>query len=55
MDKKIILKVNGKDVPTNPFVQDVFINVINGLVDSLNKIPEAKDRIEILVENKGGK
>lgn len=54
MDKKLLLKVNGKEIPTNPFVQEVFINVINGLVDSLNKIPEDKDKVEITVENKGG-
>jgi len=55
MDKKIILKVDGKEIPTNPFVQDVFINVINGLVASLNKVPYGKEKIEILIENEGGK
>lgn len=54
MDKKFVLKVNGEEIPANPFVQDLFINVINGLVDSLDKIPEGKEKIEILVENKGG-
>ncbi len=53
MDEKIILKVDGKEIPTNPFVHDVFINVINGLVDSLNKVPQGKKRIEILIKNKG--
>jgi hypothetical protein len=55
MDKKIILKVNGQEIPANPFVQDVFVNVINGLVDSLNKVPRDKDKIEIIIENSGGK
>lgn len=55
MDKEILLKVNGERIPLNPFVQEVFINVISGLVGSLNKIPEAKQKIEILVEDKGGK
>jgi hypothetical protein len=54
MDKKFVLKVNDKEIPANPFVQELFINVINGLVDSLDKIPEGKEKIEILVENKGG-
>jgi len=50
MDKKITLKVNGQDVPMNHFVRNVFINVVNGLVDSLDKIPEEKDKIEIILE-----
>lgn len=52
MDKKFVLKVNDKEIPTNLFVKNMFINVINGLVDSLDKIPEGKEKIEILVENK---
>jgi hypothetical protein len=47
---KIILKVNGSDVPMNPFVKNVFENVIGGLVDSLDKIPEDKEKIEIIIE-----
>lgn len=54
MDKKIVLKVDEHEIPMNPFVQELFINVINGLVDSLDKIPVGKEKIEILVENKGG-
>jgi hypothetical protein len=46
-----MLKINGEEVSTNPFVQEVFINVINGIVNSLNKIPEDKEKIEILIEN----
>jgi len=55
MDKKIVLKVDGKEIPTNPFVQDVFINVINGILDCLNKVPQGKEKIEIRIENIGGK
>lgn len=51
MNKKITLKVDGKEVPVNPFVSEVFINVINGLVDALKNVPEGKNKIEILVEN----
>jgi hypothetical protein len=47
---KIILKVNGSDVAMNPFVKDVFTKVIGGLVDSLDKIPEDKQKIEIVIE-----
>lgn len=50
MDKKILLKVDSKEIPMNSFVKQVFINVIDGLVDSLDKIPEDKKRIEILIE-----
>lgn len=55
MDEQIVvLKVNGSKIPLNPFVKKVFVNVIDGLVDSLDKIPGNKDKIEILIE-KGGK
>lgn len=50
MDKKVSLKVNGRDVPLNPFVKTVFSKVINGLVDSLDKVPEDKSKIEIIIE-----
>ena len=58
MDKKITLKVNDREVPLNPFVTEVFLNVVGGLVDSLNKIPDEKNKIELVIENfqgKGGK
>ena len=55
MDKKITLKVNDRDIPLNPFVTDVFFNVINGLVDSLDKIPEQKNKIELIIQKEGNK
>jgi hypothetical protein len=55
MDKKITLKVNDREIPLNPFVTDLFFNVINGLVDSLNKIPEEKDKIELIIKKEGKK
>ena len=54
MDKTLILKVDGKEIPTNLFVRGVFMNVVNGLVDSLDKVPQGREKIEILIENKGG-
>lgn len=50
MSKNIILKVNGVEIPLNPFVTKVFENVAGGLVDSLDKIPEDKKKIEIIIE-----
>ena len=44
------LKVNDRDIPLNPFVTELFSNVIEGLVDSLDKVPEPRDKIEILIE-----
>jgi hypothetical protein len=50
MAKKITLKVNNQEIPLNPFVTDVFLNVINGLVDALHKVPEKKNKIELIIE-----
>jgi hypothetical protein len=50
MDKKVTLIINGQEIPLNPFVKNVFTNVINGLVDSLDKVPEDKKKIEITIE-----
>jgi len=50
--ENIILKVNDKEISLNPFVQNLFANVINGLVDSLDKIPEKKYPIEIKIDKK---
>lgn len=44
------LKVNDRDIPLNPFVTEIFSNVIEGLVDSLDKIPEPWNKIEIFIE-----
>jgi hypothetical protein len=50
MDKDVCLKVNDREIPLNPFVKDVFANVIEGLVNSLDKIPERINNIEITIE-----
>ena len=50
MDRNVCLKVNDRDIPLNPFVTGLFANVVKGLVDSLDKIPGSKNKIEIMVE-----
>ena len=47
---RVRLLVNDRDIPLNPFVTEIFSNVIEGLVDSLDKIPEPRNKIEILIE-----
>jgi hypothetical protein len=39
-DFDVELTVNGKKVGTNPYVSSVFINVILGLVKTLNDVEE---------------
>lgn len=48
----IVLKIDDVIVPMNHFVENVFLNVIGGLVESLDKIPEEKDKIEIFIKKK---
>ena len=48
-EKSISVKVGDQLISTNPFVDTVFINVIDGLIHSLDKIPEDKSRIEIII------
>jgi hypothetical protein len=55
MAKKITLKVNDKEIPLNPFVTDVFLNVINGLVDALHKVPEERNKIELVIDKEENK
>lgn len=52
MDKKAVLKVDGKEIPMNYFVSEVFINVIDALVNSLDKVEVDKKKIEIIIEEK---
>jgi hypothetical protein len=53
MDREIVLKINGQEVMLKYFVKDVFMNVINGLIDTLDKVPVDRDRkIEIEIKNK---
>jgi hypothetical protein len=48
-ERSIMLKVGDQKIHMNPFVDTVFINIIDGLVKSLDKIPEDKSRIEIVI------
>ena len=50
MDKNIILKINDKEISLNFFVKNVFINVNEGLIESIDKLPENIEKIEIKIE-----
>jgi hypothetical protein len=50
MDKIVYLEVNDREIPLNSFVKDIFANVIEGLVNCLDKIPEHINKIEITIE-----
>ena len=52
MQKNINLTINGKDIPMNAFVKKIFLNTISGIIDSLDKLPERKEKIEISIFNK---
>jgi len=41
--REVTLKVNGKDIPLNPFVQKMFKEVILGMVRSLKGVEESKE------------
>jgi hypothetical protein len=45
---EVELKVNGKPVPLNPYVESVFANVIEGLVRTLKNTPEP-EKVEITI------
>jgi len=49
MDYQVYLKINGKDIALNPFVRKIFQGVCAGLVDSLDRLPEERDRVEIVL------
>jgi len=44
----IELTINDEKIPLNEFIQNIFVNVNVGLIDSLKKIPE--DRKSILIK-----
>ena len=50
MEYKIQLQINDIMVPLNEFVQDVIGNVVLGITRSLNDVPDAPDRIELIME-----
>ncbi|MEI6613487.1 MAG: hypothetical protein WCL37_01190 [Chrysiogenales bacterium] len=51
MEYKIELKVNDQTINLNPFVQKIIGNVILGAIQSLDKIPEPPQRIEITMQS----
>jgi len=50
MENKIVLKVNDKIIALNPFVQKIIRNMILGAVQSLDKIPQPMQKIEISLQ-----
>jgi hypothetical protein len=46
----VILEVDGKSIPMNPFVQKIFINTILGMVRSLDKVKENAQRFQITIQ-----
>ncbi|MDQ1350623.1 MAG: hypothetical protein QG657_925 [Acidobacteriota bacterium] len=49
--KNVSLKVNNREIPLNAFVKNIVSKVVEGLVDSLDKIPVDKTKIEIIIES----
>lgn len=50
MVRKVSLQVNGENIPLNPFVRDMVRNVVRGIVNSLDKIPDDIRTIEVKIE-----
>lgn len=55
MGENIKLSINSKDVPMNPFVKKAFSKVIEGLVSSLDKLPDDIKKIEITISSEENK
>ncbi len=50
MGENIELNINGKNIPMNPFVKKTFMNVIESLVNSLDKLPYDIKQIKINID-----
>jgi hypothetical protein len=50
MENRIELKVNGKVIALNPFVSKIISQVVLGAVQSLDKIPQPWETIEITLQ-----
>jgi hypothetical protein len=48
--KKIILKVNEKDIPLNPIMSNMLTNILTAFVNTLKKIPEDMEEIQVHIE-----
>lgn len=44
------MRIDGKDIPMNRYVEDVFLKVILALISTLKGISEDWRRIEIVIE-----
>lgn len=49
-ERKVILKINGEEIPLNSFVQGFISSTILGMVSSLKRREEALRKIEIVIE-----
>ncbi len=47
-DAKLI--VNDKEIPLNPIIKNILINIIKGFIETLKKVPEEKKTISIEIE-----
>jgi hypothetical protein len=50
MENKIELKVNDRVIALNPFVKKIVSNVVLAAVQSLDKIPQPWQKIEITLQ-----
>lgn len=50
MASSIELKVNDQVIALNPFVKKIIANVVLGVVQALDKIPQPLERIEIAIQ-----
>jgi hypothetical protein len=47
MENKLSLTVNGQAIALNPFVKKIIANVLLGAVQSLDKLPQPVEKIDI--------
>lgn len=47
---EIMLKINGKPIPMNPFVKNLLRGIIDGFVKTLKNVPKDYKHIEITIE-----
>ncbi|HIP57543.1 MAG TPA: hypothetical protein EYH02_05730 [Ignisphaera aggregans] len=47
---EIRLRIDGVEIPMNPFVRNVLRNIVLGFLNSLKNVPEKRQRIDIEIE-----
>lgn len=47
---KVEIKIDGKKIPANQFVQEIFAGMIEGTVSKLKKVEPDWKRVEIVVD-----